>query len=65
MGVQPKVSTSTGMYMVFFSKLASCALFLIAGVIDINYSLWIGLWCIIGSSSGLVLLNSFMKRFKR
>jgi len=51
--------------MVFYSKVASCALFLVAGVIDVQYSLWIGLWCVIGSTCGLLSLNFIMRKMNR
>ena len=53
------------MYLVLFSKLAACAVYLMAGVINVYYSLWIGLWCIIGSTLGIFLLEKVMSKIKR
>lgn len=53
LGVPPKVSSATGLYLVCFSKIASCFIYYLAGELNIPYSLWIGLWSTVGSLLGI------------
>jgi len=65
MGVPPPVSSATGMYMIMFSTAGSSAVFLLYKVLDMQFALWIGFWCSMGSIAGLYILNQTMKKFDR
>ena len=57
MGVPPKVSSATAMYMIIFSTATSTSLFFIHGVINMEFALWLGLWSSIGCILGLAVVG--------
>ena len=57
MGVPPAVSSATGMYMIMFSTMGSSIIYILYQVLEFEYALWIGLWCVLGSIAGLFLLD--------
>lgn len=61
LGVPPKVSSATGLYLVCFSKIASCFIYYLAGELNMPYSLWIALWSVVGSLLGIWLSQLYMK----
>ena len=65
MGVPPKVSSSTGMYLVMFSTTAATVVYILAGKLDILYGVWMAAWSILGSVTGLFGANWYMKKFGR
>ena len=65
MGVPPKVSSATGMYLISFSTIATCTLYFIFGDLTIDYSLWIAVWSSAGAIAGLKGANWYMKKFDR
>lgn len=65
MGVPPKVSSSTGMYMIMFSTAASSSIYILYRMLNLEYAIWIGVWCAIGSMVGLVTLESINKKLNR
>ena len=65
MGVPPKVSSATGMYMVTFSKVATTFLYLVFGLLTIDYGLWIAFWSSVGTILGLAVANWYMNKFQR
>lgn len=65
MGVPPKVSSSTGMYLVMFSTTAACVVYILAGKLDIMYGIWVAGWSVIGSIIGLYGANWYMTKFGR
>jgi len=65
MGVAPKVSSATGMYMILFSTTASTAVYLIYGLLEIRFAAWIGFWCTAGALVGLSVVSSVMKKLGR
>merc|ERR1712166_1494187 len=65
MGVPPKVSSSTGMYLVMFSTFAACVVYILAEKLDITYGIWAACWSIIGSIIGLYGANWYMNKFGR
>jgi uncharacterized membrane protein YfcA len=65
MGVPPSVASSTGMYMIMFSTAGSSITYIVFGTLNMEFALWIGLWCTIASLAGLVILNRVMKKFDR
>ena len=65
MGVPPKVSSATGMYLITFSKIATCIIYFIYGELKMDYGLWIAAWSTIGAVLGLKGANWYMKKFGR
>mmetsp|Transcript_14463 Transcript_14463/g.24697 ORF Transcript_14463/g.24697 Transcript_14463/m.24697 type:complete len:236 (+) Transcript_14463:893-1600(+) len=65
MGVPPMVSSATGMYLVTFSKIATCLLYFMFGELLIDYSIWIGFWSTVGSLLGLWATDWYVKKFGR
>jgi uncharacterized membrane protein YfcA len=53
MGVPPKVSSATSMYMISYSTFASSFIYILYKVLDIRFGIWIGFWCMIGTVCGL------------
>ena len=63
MGVPPKVSSATGMYIITFSKIATCLIYLLYGLLMMDYALWIAVWSSIGAIIGLKGANWYMEKF--
>jgi len=61
MGVPPQVSSATGLYLVTFSKVASCTVYLLNGELDLPYSFWLGAWACFGSVVGMWGTNIYMR----
>ena len=57
MGVHPKVSGATGMYLVLFSTVNTCLLNYLNGFLNPSYAVWIGLWSLLGSFIGMRLTD--------
>ena len=65
MGVPPRVSSATGMYIITFSKIATCVIYLLYGLLQIDYALWVAFWSTIGAIIGLKGANWYMEKFGR
>ena len=65
MGVPPKVSSATGMYLVTFSKISACLIYWLSGELNVPYALWISFWSTVGSVFGLWLTELYMQRSGR
>jgi len=65
MGVPPRVSSSTGLYLVLFSKVATCLLYFIFGELQLDYAFWIGFWSSVGGILGVHGANWYMHNFGR
>lgn len=65
LGIPPRVSSATGLYLVTFSKIASVLVYFLNGQLDIPYGLWIGFWSTVGMVCGLLLTQWYMKRSGR
>ena len=65
MGVPPKVASASGMYMIIFSTGASTMTYIISGLLNLSYGLWVGGFCILGTLLGMYLLNKIMKKLNR
>ena len=53
LGVHPKVSGATGMYLVLFSTVNTCLVNYLNGFLNMRYGLWIAFWSLIGSFVGM------------
>ena len=65
LGIPPKVSSATGLYLVTFSKIASVLVYFLNDQLDIGYGLWIGGWSGIGMYIGLKSTQAYMERTGR
>jgi len=62
MGVPPKVSSSTGMYLIAFSTFSTSFLYLVFGNLVVDYGLWAAGWSCFGSIVGLHFANIYLKK---
>lgn len=65
LGVNPRTSGSTGMYLVLFSSINSCVSNYLAANLNIPYGLWISFWSAIGSMAGLIYADWYSKKSGR
>ena len=65
MGIPPKVSSATGLYLVTFSTVAAVLIYFINDQLDAYYGLWIGFWSCVGMVGGQLLTQSYMKKTGR
>ena len=65
LGVPPTVSSATGLYLVFFSKFASCFVYYLNGELEIAYGLWIGLFSTLGMIISLLYAQEYIKKSGR
>ena len=54
LGVPPAVSSATGLYLVFFSKIASCFVYYLNAELNLSYGFWIAFWSTVGMILGLL-----------
>lgn len=62
LGVNPKVASSTGMYLVMFSCINSCTVNYISGILDVRYASFIGTWVVVGSLLGNIAADAYAKK---
>ena len=62
MGVPPRVSSATGMYLITFSKIVTCVIYFIYGELVIDYALWAAFVSCLGSIVGLKVANWYMEK---
>lgn len=65
MGVPPMVSSSTGLYLVTFSKISACTIYFISGELNVQYAFWIAGWSTVGSIIGIYLTGIYMEKYGR
>ena len=63
LGVPPTVASSTGMYMIMFSTLASSVIYITHGALNLDYALWLGFWSVIGITAGMILVDRLIKKY--
>ena len=61
LGVHPKVSGSTGMYLVMLSTINTCCVNFLNGYLNFYYALWISLWSLAGSVVGMMMTDKVVK----
>ena len=52
MGLPPTVSAATGLYLVTYGKIATTLIYFLNGQMNVFYSLWLGLWSVVGGVAG-------------
>jgi uncharacterized membrane protein YfcA len=65
MGVPPAVSTSTGMYMIMLSTLASSIIYISYDQLNIPYAVWLGFWTSLGILFGLRVIKALIQKYDR
>lgn len=65
LGLDPRVSGSTGMYLVLWGAINACVINFLGGTLDISYGAWLGLWSVIGACVGLILTETAVKKTGR
>ena len=65
MGVPPKVSSATGMYLITFSKIVTSVIYFMYGELIIDYALWAAFVSVLGSIMGIASINWYMQKFGR
>jgi len=65
MGVPPRVSSATGMYLITFSKIVTCVIYFIYGELVVDYALWAAFVSCLGSIVGLKVANWYMAKYGR
>lgn len=67
MGVPPKTSAATGMYLITFAMISASFLQFMFGALPsiTDYALWIAAWSCVGAIIGLAGANWYIKKFKR
>ena len=53
------------MYLITFSKIATCVIYFIEGLLMMDYALWVAAWSTLGAILGLVGANIYMEKFGR
>ncbi len=61
LGVHPKVSGATGMFLVLFSTVNTCLLNFLNGFLDVYYALWISSFALLGSVAGMLATDKIVK----
>jgi len=61
MGIPPKVSAATGLYLVTFSKISSTFVYWLFGELNVPYSLWISIAAIVGTILGVLISEWYMR----
>ena len=65
LGIPPIVSSASGLYLVTFSKIASCLVYFLNEELDIPYGFWIGAWSAVGMFVGVLMTTFYMKKTGR
>jgi hypothetical protein len=47
--------------MIFFSKVASCFVYIINGQMNLLYAMWVGLWASVGGVAGSIALILYVR----
>jgi hypothetical protein len=51
--------------MIIYSTATSTVLYIIYGILNIRFGLWIGFWSALGSLAGLMALGKILKKYDR
>ena len=61
LGVHPKVSGATGMYLVLFSTINTCLVNYLNGYLHVPYACWIASWSLAGAILGMALTDKVVQ----
>lgn len=62
MGISPIVSSATSLYLVMFNTFVSSIQFIIIGTLNWQFAGFLSIFIIIGTVTGLSVVNSYVKR---
>ena len=65
LGIPPLVTTATGLYLVLFSKVASCVIYFLNNELNLSFGLWIAVWATVGVVIGLVIVDKYIQKTGR
>jgi len=65
LGVNPRVTGSTSMYLVLFTAVNSTIVNWVDGTLNFAYSGWLGGWSVIGTIIGFILAEMYVKKSGR
>jgi uncharacterized membrane protein YfcA len=65
LGVPPITSSATGKYMIMFSKISSCVVYLVYGQLNPYQGLVLGAWKAVGGITLLYFSNLLVKKLNR
>ena len=57
LGVHPKVSGATGMFLVLFSTVNTCLVNYLNGFLNLQFGVWISLWSLCGALFGMSITD--------
>ena len=61
LGVHPKVSGATGMFLVLYSTINSCLINFLNDFLDVKYACWISTFSLLGSVLGMMATDKVVK----
>ena len=61
LGVHPKVSGSTGMFLILFSTVNTCLINWLNGFLDVKYACWVAAFSLLGSILGMAATDKIVK----
>lgn len=61
LGVHPKVSGATGMFLVLVSTINTCLINFLNGFLDVKYACWISTFSLLGSILGMAATDKVVK----
>jgi len=61
LGVNPRSSGATGMFLVLISTINTCLINYLNGFLDVYYALWISLFSLVGSIGGMLATDKVIK----
>lgn len=64
-GVRPRVSSATSMYITLFGSISRTSVFLTMGIIDLPYGVLLGGCGVIGIIGGLTLIKNIIAKYER
>ena len=61
LGVHPRVSGATGMFLVLYGTVNTCLMNFLNGYLDITYACWISTFSLLGSILGMIATDKVVK----
>ena len=62
MGLHPKCSSATGMFLVLISTINSVTINYMNGYLDVQYGLWVSSFALVGSVAGLMSTDYVVRK---